>query len=318
MLDEYVVTPDVFSPSAYAEPGACEVSLRWFKEAVLEDGLIRDLRDGDWHRFCAALGANGHRVTKEILSKLASGNRLRSFPPLLDSEPTNAEEWLAEGLESHERDPVTGIVTAHATIRHAGGYPASTIERVTGANWFRARSPSRDLPRNTAAYLGALKPILAHANSLMFIDPNLDPTQANYRRFGELLLPLRERQHPPMVEIHRSEALGDGAVRTFPGKEGWRDRFDPLHRQLHSAGLKAIVHFWVDFHDRFLVSDLIGVSASAGFDTTTNPNELASWGRLGRSERDEKQRRFDKSFRTSELRFTFEIGDHSTPSTPRK
>lgn len=308
MLEEYIVTPDVFLSDSYQEPGACGVSLRWFKDAILEDGLIRDLRDGGWSRFCAALGEGRHISTKEILSKLHSGKRLRPFPPQLDDEPATTSDWLKEGLRSHLVHPVAGIVTAHSTARPAQDAPMATIERVTGAAWWRARSPSRDLARSTADYLTALDPILRHSNSLMFVDPNLDPSRPNYGRFADLLLPLRDRSTHPLIEIHRSEALGDGPGRTFPGEDGWRRRFEPLHVELAAAGLKATVSFWVDFHDRFLVSDLIGVSVSAGFDTTTNPNELATWTRLGREGRDEKQRRFDTSVRTREFRYGFAIG----------
>lgn len=308
MLEEYVVTPDVFTPAAYEEEGSCGASLRWFKDAVLEDGLVRDLRSGDWSRFCAALGTAGHGSTKEILKKLSAGNRLRKFDAQLAYEPTTSPEWLAEGVASHAVEPATGIVTAHATAGPTSAKHMATIEKVTGANWWRARSCSRDLKRSTADYLSALMPMLLHANSLMFIDPNLDPAKSNYQDFANLLRPIQRRPIKPIIEVHRSIALGDGPSREFLKAAEWQQRFRPLHDDLAAMGLKATVLFWTDFHDRFLVSDLIGLSVSSGFDTTTDPHSEACWSRLGRDQRDARQRRFDPAVRSDLFRFKFEIG----------
>lgn len=308
MLEEYVVTPDVFIPAAYKEQGACGVSLRWFKDAVLEDGLLRDLRGGDWSRFCAALGSAGHSSTKEILTKLIAGKRLRKFDAQLDYGPTTSSEWLAEGIATQAVEPVTGIITAHATPASTEVKNIASIEKVTGANWWRARSCSKDLKRSTADYLSALTPVLLHANSLMFIDPNLDPGKLNYKNFADLLRPIQSREIKPIIEIHRSIALGDGISREFLKAEDWQLRFRPLNDDLAAMGLKATVLFWNDFHDRFLVSDLIGLSVSSGFDTTSDPNSEACWSRLGRTQRDARQRRFDPAVRGDLFKFKFEIG----------
>lgn len=308
MLEEYLVTPDIFTPEAYEEQGSCEVSLRWFKDAVLEDGLVRDLCDGGWGRFCSALGSNGHRSTKEILKKLRSANRLCKVPAELPHAPNTPSEWLAECTASYEAKRATGIITAHATPGRSRASHMATIEKVTGANWWQARSCSKNLKRSTDDYLSALRPVLLHANSLMFIDPNLDPSSPNYRHFADLLRPILSRESMPLIEIHRSFALGDGPARTFPSARDWEERFRPLSDNLATMGLECTVLFWSDFHDRFLVSNLIGLSVSAGFDTTTDPNSEACWSRLGRAHRDDWQRRFDPSVRCELFKFQFKIG----------
>lgn len=308
MLEEYVVTPDVFTPEAYKEQGACEVSLRWFKDAVLEDGLVRDLRGGNWSTFCAALGASGHRSTKEILRKLIAGNRLRKFDAQLAYDPTTSSEWLDEGIATQAIEPVTGIIAAHVTAMSTKVDNMASIEKVMGANWWQARSCSKDLKRSVSDYLSALKPVLLHANSLMFIDPNLDPDKLNYKNFANLLRPIQSREIKPIIEIHRSIALGDGVSREFLKAEDWQQRFRPLNDNLAAMGLKATVLFWNDFHDRFLVSDLIGLSLSSGFDTTSDPNSEACWSRLGRHQREARQRRFDPAVRSDLFKFKFEIG----------
>ena len=54
-----------------------------------------------------------------------------------------------------------------------------------------------------------------------------------------------------------------------------------LAKTLRTAGLRAEIFIWDDFHDRYLISNLIGISLSNGFDTKAN--QSTSWHRLGRN-----------------------------------
>lgn len=308
MLDEFVIVPDVFDSGSYKHPDACDSSLRWLKLALLESGIVRDLRDGDWSKFCVEHAAELHQSTKELLKKLRSNNRLRSFDAQLEAAPTDPGGWLEEGLASAAIEPVVGLVAAHASASRTRDERVGSIETLPSVNWWRNRSPSRLLARSNAGHLEALGPILRQARSLMFIDPNLDPAKGNYRRFEELLMPLRNRRDPPLVELHRSSALGDGPERSFPAPDEWRQRFDTLHQRLVTAGLGAEVFLWVDFHDRFLVSDLIGLNTSAGFDVTGDPRQTVTWTRLGIVDKEKVQRDFDPSVRADALRCRFQIG----------
>ena len=42
---------------------------------------------------------------------------------------------------------------------------------------------------------------------------------------------------------------------------------DGLSGRLRAAGLQAEVFVWDDFHDRYLISNLVGISLPNGFDT---------------------------------------------------
>lgn len=308
MLNEYIVTPDVFDPVAYQHPDAADVSLRWLKAALLEDCLVRDLRDGGWSAHCAHNAAELHRWTKEVLAKLRTNNRLRPFAPALPADPATSADWLTEGLATTGVEPVAGIIAAHATAAQTTDQRVGSVERLPAMNWWQARSPSRTMARSTVSYLGALEPILRQARSLMFIDPYLNPSSPNYGQIANLLHPLRHRQDPPIVELHRSFSLIDAGTRTFPCEAAWRQKFDPLNQTLRGAGLKAQVFLWEDFHDRFLIADVIGLSVSAGFDTPANPNDNATWTRLGRDGKEAKQREFDPATRPAALKFRFAIG----------
>ncbi len=82
---------------------------------------------------------------------------------------------------------------------------------------------------------------------------------------------------------------------------------DGISAHLRVAGLQAEVFVWDDFHDRYLISNLIGISLPNGFDTTRDPNSVTRWTRLGRNDRDDVQREFDLASQQHALRARFMI-----------
>jgi len=64
-----------------------------------------------------------------------------------------------------------------------------------------------------------------------------------------------------------------------------------------AIGLSAEVFIWSEFHDRHLIADVIGITASAGFDVTNRPDDMTTWSRMGRKSKDEVQRQFDPANR---------------------
>lgn len=308
MLDEYALVPDIFDPTAYSNPAFIEMCLPHLKEPLLQEAVVRDLCDGGWSEFCFQNAGSLHRLCKEILKKLRASNRLRRFPQQNGSAPASALDWCQEGLAGHGIAPLTGIIAAHGTKQHCTAAEVACIEKLTGAPWWQARSPSLTVDRKTANYLNVLQRVLQQANSLMFIDPNLDPSRHSYREFGQLLAPLAGRAIKPRIEIHRSFCKGDGPARTFPTETDWKAAFAILGNALDAHGLTAEIFFWDDFHERYLIADVIGISVPAGFDITARPDDWSTWGRLGRDDKDKIQRLFDPAARAGSLKWRFVIG----------
>ena len=308
MLDEYVLVPDIFDPAAYSNPAFIEMCLPHLKEPLLQEALVRDLRDGGWSRFCLEHSGNLHRLGKEILRKLQGNNRLRRFPSQPGATPTSAQHWCQESLSAHGIEPLTGIIAAHATKQQFAQSEVASIEKLTGTTWWQRRSPSVTVDRKTDGYLKVLSRALMQANSLMFIDPNLDPNSHNYREFHRLLMPLASRAIKPRIEIHRSFCRGDGPARAFPTQADWKASFMSLGNTLQSLNLTMEVFLWDDFHERYLITDIIGVSVPAGFDITGKPDDWSTWGRLGREDKDKIQRLFDPAARSGSLKWRFSIG----------
>lgn len=308
MLDEYAIVPDVFDAAAYSNAAYIDMCLPYLKEPLLQEALVRDLAGGGWSRYCHENSANLHGLCKEVLKKLARSNRLRSAPIQGANVPVTADQWCREGLASHQALPLTGIIAAHNTKQQFAQGEVASVERLTGTSWWQQRSPSVTVDRKTGEYQRVLGKVLMHANSLMFIDPNLDPSRNNYQQFGQLLTGLGTRRVKPRIEVHRSFCKGDGPARTFPIAAEWSQAFAPLGQQLAQAGLSAEVFGWEDFHIRLLIADVIGVNLEWGFDVTTRANEMTVWTRLGRNDKDYWQRRFDPAAAAGSLKWRFGIG----------
>lgn len=304
MIDEYAITPDVFDPAAYSNAAFIEMCLPHLKDPLLHEALVRDLCGGGWSQFCMEHSSSLHRLCKEIVRKLAQNNRLRRFPQHNKTAPVSAADWCQEGLGTSTADALTGIIASHITKQNFAQGEVASIEKLTGISWWQSRSPSTTMDRKTAEYQRVLHRVLMQANSLMFVDPNLDPSSYNYREFVQLLAPLARRQIKPRIEIHRSFCKGDGAARTFPTEMEWKNNFAGFGSDLSSRGLSAEVFFWDDFHIRLLVSDLVGVNLEAGFDVTAKADDKTIWTRLGRSDKDDWQKKFDPATRPPKWRFT--------------
>lgn len=292
MLDEYVLIPDIFEPTAYSNAALIEAYLPFLREPILQEALVRDLADGGWRKYCLDNAGGLHRLTRELIRKLLQGNRLRRFPRQAQHEPASTIDWCNEALGANAIDALTGIIVGHGTKDSFTENEVASIERLTATPWWQGRSPTVSVDRKTVSYLSVLGRVLAQANSFMFIDPYLDPSSQGYGQFHQLLAPLAGRDPRPKIELHRSFNKGLPQHVT-PNEAYWRQAFSGLGAQLTANGLAGEVFIWSEFHDRFMIADVIGINASAGFDVTNRPNDLAVWSRLGRSDKDSVQRRYD-------------------------
>lgn len=313
LLADYALTPDVFDITSYTSEEVCGLHLEAIREVLMTEGLVRDLRAGEWRGLFATDARPWHRRGKELVKKLATQGRLVEFEPQLAGTPTDDKEWCAEALRTHGAVPLTGGVIATEPVK--GAFPAedrvARIDRLASTAWWSGRSPSVRLERSLSRYQEHLDPILRCANSLQFIDPHLDPAKGQYRELGDLLAFTGKRRPAPLIEIHRVCYEGSGPSRRFPMRDDsqyFEQRFrSVLEAPLRAAGLQAEVFLWDDFHDRYLISNLIGIKLSNGFDTTRNPKDITTWARLGRVDRDDIQREFEESSGRHALRGRFRI-----------
>lgn len=311
MLAEYGLIPDIFDASSYSSPEVCDLRLRNLKDVLLQRGLVRDFREGEWRAYFSRYEERWDRRARELVRKLITQNRLVTSAPALPQPPQSDVEWCREALASHRSDPLDGVIAgARSGGEFEGESIVSSIERLDAAAWWTPNRDSVRVRRQTQDYLTQLRLILKNANLLMFIDPHLDPQRGNYAEFAQLLISAkRPGECPARIQIHRVCYLGHGAERRVVKPDQWRVAFEGLHQRLVNAELTVDVFIWDDFHDRFLISDIIGILMGNGFDFSKKPNETTTWARISKDDRAKIQREFDPlNPPTRELHGRFTIG----------
>jgi hypothetical protein len=308
LLSEYALTPDVFDSTSYSSDEVGSIQLQYLKEVLLNEGLVRDLRDGAWRSLFANNVRPWHRRGKELLKKLIVQRRLHRFPAMLPSVPSTDRDWCQEALASHGRMPLMGIVTTRNVAASFRDPVIAPIDRLSSAPWWVSRSSSVRLLRTINEYEENLYLILRCANSIMFVDPHLDPSRPHYQDFISLLNVMAGRSPAPLIEIHRVCYYASGRDREFIDQPEWQRWFNTAWAiDLQSANLSVEVFIWDDFHDRYLISDLVGIGMQNGFDTTIDTNSITTWTRLGRKDRDDVQREFDPASNRHTLLYRFVV-----------
>ncbi|RJR29964.1 MAG: hypothetical protein C4576_34405 [Desulfobacteraceae bacterium] len=178
LLCEYALTPDVFDTRFYPHEEVGTARLEYVKDVFLEEALVRNLRDGEWLSVFRDHDRPWHPRWTELLKKLVKQNRFRKAAAARSASPTSDVEWCLEALASHKIDPLTGVVSTVRVVDEIGGDPIlGRIDRLGSFHCWTSRSTSVRLARCRADYEGQLRLIMKSSNSVMFIDPHLDPSQ---------------------------------------------------------------------------------------------------------------------------------------------
>ena len=309
LLAEYALTPDVFDMSCYSNEDVCDLRLQAIKDVLLNAGLVRNMRDGQWARLFLEEYRPWHRRGKELLRKLVLQKRLVPHAPALADSPITDADWCEEALATHRVTALSGIIISNAIEeKYRSNRMVVSIEKLTGTAWWTGQSTSMRLLRNLENYKEALRLVLRHANSIMFIDPHIDLELQRYKDFIPLLQCAGGRSPRPQIEIHRVCYKGSGVNRQILDLDELEASFrDTLTQAIETSGLSVEIYIWDDFHDRYVISNLIGISVPNGFDTTSAPNSITTWTRLGRNDRDDIQREFDPASKRHKLKRQFMI-----------
>jgi hypothetical protein len=271
--------------------------LRVLKEFLLEAGVVRDLRDGRWSALVSAGAELRHRRGKELVKALRNAGRLRSSPVVNNVESGAELDWVKDALASdHNWEKLDGIV-ATRRFSEVGADADSLITplaSIWNAKWWKDESSSVSVKRCIQDYLKTLAPILKRSNKrVMFIDPHVEPSVSRYQDFLQLVWATHSGSQ---IEIHRNWNEGSKDNRRNPPVEGWKSRFSEWNKQFARRGLHAKVFFWPKFHDRFLITNLIGLSLPNGFDVDEESEERpTTWCRLSRKDGVAIEKSFDES-----------------------
>lgn len=313
LLYEYALTPDIFDKSFYAHEDVGTARFEHLKDIFLEEALARNLRNGEWLSIFKNDSRLWHHRGIELIKKMAKQNRLRAAAAALPDVPDNDVEWCKEALASHGIQPLTGILTSRHIIDEIG--PDSILggmDRLGSATCWTCRSSSVRLRRCLPDYKSHLQLVMSTANSIMLIDPHLDPTQRRYDSILPLLLLTEHRNPAPLIEVHRIISVGSGRNTQIINSTEWERRF---HQEwgaaLNDVNMKVEILIWDDFHDRYLIADNIGIKMSNGFDVSSRATDITTWSRLSRRDRDDIQREFDPASNRHKLWHRFKVPNDS-------
>lgn len=198
------------------------------------------------------------------------------------------------------------IVTANVATSSPPGPLVSAVDRLAAVPWWSNRGPSIRLDRKLADYSAALSLVLRHANHVMFIDPHLDPAKKGYVDFPSLFRLAAGRSPVPRIEIHRVCYSGSGKARMIVPLGALEATFRQAFVPVLTHGLSIEVFVWDDFHDRYVISNLVGISVPNGFDVASG-TARTTWTRLGRQDRDDLQREFDPASGRHKLQARFTL-----------
>jgi len=294
MMAEYGLVPDIFEVGTYSSAEVCSLHLSKLKEALLEHGLVRDFRNGEWRAYLANQTDRWDVRARELVKKLITQKRLVPAQPAAEGKPATEIQWCEEALASHRSTSLTGIIAGQKSAEpYASEDILRPIDKLDTAGWWTRNRESVIVNRTISEYLRYLGLALKHANFLMFVDPHLDPQQRRYRDFVQLLLAIKrpEGQPRPSIQIHRT-CCADQRDGPLP-VEHWRSAFEEFHKPLLTSGIRVDVFLWDEMHDRFFISDLIGVLMGNGFDVSAAPAARTTWARITRNSREAIQREFD-------------------------
>ncbi|MFL9925055.1 hypothetical protein PQR62_12325 [Herbaspirillum lusitanum] len=305
MLREFAFSPDVFFPEAFGVKGANgefiaaenhgHVALVVLWKGIERFGVIRDLADGNWGRTLENRREGLHIRSRELLKKLLRDGRIVKTVASGVSPPVAEMGWLLEALASHAADPE--ISQFFGTDDFCGPLKAADyqhlpkgISKIPFCSPFSGDGCSIKVDRNVAAYISTLRPLIKYSRSLMFIDPYLDLQSANYKDFLILLREIAAVNPGIDIELHRQIKPTQGE-KLLSASE-WKNRLhdavaiDPVLKIL-----KIKVFIWDEFHDRYLISNLMGISVPYGFDTTKK-GDATRWSMLSPSDTDDVRQEF--------------------------
>lgn len=288
MLKEFAFSPEVLLSSAYgitttdgifhpAEDHG-HLALNTLRKGLERGGIVRNLAGGEWLKTVANTEVGLHARSREVLAKIQKTGRVVPAAMQSVAPPSTEKEWLSEAFASHQADPFLSNffgTDAFGEAVSAGDYQQlpKGVSKLPLCEPFSGGGCSIKVRRTLVDYADVLRPVFKYSRSLMFIDPYLDLEAHNYRDFVGLLREAARLRPDASVELHRQLRVpGPGGPVVPAGELRQRIRrvidADPLLRSL-----KVEIFVWDEFHDRYLVSNLMGISIPYGFDTSNKQDE---------------------------------------------
>lgn len=308
MITELTFSPDILDENCYSDRLLCRQSIYNLKELALNDSLISSLKNGAFLKYIDGDKNRWHQIFKNLLPDLIKNNRFINRPTSLSYDSSTDEDWIKEAIDLKVKG---SILSKNIFISHKNSSykkhltEVYCIENIFNSEYWKNRSCSVRLKRDIDEYVSVLKLVLMNSNSLIFIDPYLDPSpNLSHKNFYKLLTECENMtlKNSVQVNIH----IKKNKIEIQEWKKTFKNHLFSMH---DFKKLKFDIYIWDDFHDRYLISDLIGISVPNGFDTTTDEKNITTWTRLALKDKEEVEREFDPNAKIHNFLVKFSSDD---------
>lgn len=319
LLYEFAITPDVFDTHVISDL-ASEKDLKQILKGVRENGIIADLHRSRWSQHVHDIRVPSLRpeVRDRVLSLLKSlhdRNRIVRHPKRLEGDPTTDEQWLQLAIESHRRVPFTQIIAGRELCDGCtvAGLPLTPLTDVLDSPGWDARKRSKTLTKSESDFRTTLSPLLRHARVIRLIDPYLVPRTARFFATIKLVIELAGKRGygQPIdcrIDIHAGDPsrYDDG---DFAG-ESAQERLSAWQSALRAIDIsphRVRVFLWKNYnggeslHDRFIITDQIGITVPGGLDCRSYSANTTTWSVMEFEDQQFWATRFDPAGNVYEL-----------------
>lgn len=328
LLKDYAITPDVFKTDSYLCKGSCENSRkRLYRRSIYRlfdmirsHGVIRNLREGEWLDAAKVNIDSLDTRTDRLLRKMERRSVQFKSQKSDHFTPSNDKHWLEEAIKTmHVQKFNGGIITAipfdelfktdvqfkelfdEFREKHRNGAQIRHVRDLLGGKsgdldwWPQSGSPSIYLSKDVRDYKENLFPIFRYANYVHLVDPHIKLEQLynqGKKDIGNMILGFGNGIESTLrITIHTSKKALRGVNFEDEKKKSQRE----LSAALRQAKVKSQidVFVWKDFHDRYLISDLIGIVLPHGFYAPGSQDSIGTtWTRLKETDREHIESKF--------------------------
>lgn len=296
MLQEYSISPDLFSPEILNDKVSFLI-LREFLKGMVVNGLVADLNKSQWQRSVFRnIDENQPAVRDQVLSimkVLSDRNRIIRHPKKTDEQPVNSSTWVNLALDPDTLNCLNGILVDDRLYQEFHGRSDLLLnlpEVLDSSAWDSMRRRTKTTTRNMDGFSDLLKPVLRYARKTMLIDPYIS-LKDRYKNTIDLCAALQGNREGERlvgrVQIHTDVKSQTSRILTSDVSEelveNLLDRWEEyLHPLSVRYGHQYEVYFWTDtkksgkMHDRFILTDQCGLSFPYGLDIVPNNDALTT------------------------------------------
>ena len=255
MIFEFAVSPELFTDWR---------DVRFLEESFGKDKgrLISEIPRKKWKPLVLqAINKSGNGPVMRSSMKRAANRLIKKALYTRQTTPEmEASEWIAAAIAAHEQRPFRGIIV--------DTYDGDRDDVLTN-NIGLADHPLWQIPKDESVnreavnMIGVIQSVLDCAGEVVLVDRNFRPDQQRFRNvLVRIMISLSTRLHGPRIrkiEYHVGDDISKVHLET---------QCRSCIGTLIPAGmtLEIIVHPRDELHDRFVLTDIGGVSFGQGLD----------------------------------------------------